>query len=327
MATSPRGAGDLTPAATTSADGRGGTEGARRRPSSRRARPPRPRRSRRAPERRRARRAWRSPRRARIFRRNDSGRRDECARWNCRPSGSRSPCASGRGPSRVAARRGCACWPAGSISPTPCSWPARIRKSRRLPFSPGMEICGVVDALGPRGGGRDRRARRLLHGRRRAGGVRLRPGRALRERARRDARRARGRLPRGLRHVRRGAELSRATASRRDAAGHGGVGRRRADGGRDRQADRSARDRGRARRGQARRGPGGGRGSPRRRRRRHQGGGQGARRRGRRLRRGRRKGVRRGAPGDQPGRAAAADRLRERRRSRKSRRTSCSSRT
>ncbi len=107
-----------------------------------------------------------------------------------------------------------------------------------LPFSPGGEAAGVIDAVGegveglsrrrPRGGDdRQRLLRRICHRQQGAG----------RAGARRDAVRRRRRLHHDLWHVAPCAQAARQPAARRDAARPRRGGRGRADRGRARQGD------------------------------------------------------------------------------------------
>ena len=190
----------------------------------------------------------------------------------------------------------------------------RYQEKPAPPFTPGMEVCGVVEALGPGVAAPGLGARvacfaglgGLAEYRRGAGG-------ALRSRARGHGGRGGGGLSRRLRHQPPGARLSRRAASGRDPAGARRLRRGRADRGGARPADGGAGDRRRPRRGEARRRRGRRRAPRDRRRRRPPRGGEGARRSGCRLRSGRGRGVRRRAARGAAGRAAAAARLRQRR--------------
>ena len=190
----------------------------------------------------------------------------------------------------------------------------RYQEKPALPFAPGLEVCGSVEALGPGVAGPAVGTR--VAGLCDAGGLAefvVLPAAACAPVPDGDGRRGGGRVPRRLRHQPHRAGAARAAPSRRDTAGHRRLGRGRADRGRDR---RVARRPGRGRR--ARRGEAGGRGGGRRRGharsgRRRRRGGEGARRRRRRLRDRRRGAVRRLPAGGEAGCAAAADRLRRRR--------------
>ena len=112
----------------------------------------------------------------------------------------------------------------------------RYQEKPPLPFAPGLEVCGTVDALGAgrhRAGARARRVAGLCG----AGGLAEYLARARRRCVPvpdGDGRRGGRGLPCRLRHQPRGARLARAAPAGRDAAGARRLGRRRADRGRDR---------------------------------------------------------------------------------------------